>query len=88
MNIFKDCDFLQLCQNSYEELANGWLFPQSFLVGFDPCPATEALDEISLRLRSGLCEVQNVPTRRVGNPSGIWDDFMVINKDLDGFNWI
>lgn len=24
-----------------------------------------ALDEISLRLRSGLCEVQNVPTRRV-----------------------
>ena len=42
----------------------------SHMVGFDPCPATEALDEISLRLRSGLCEVQNVPTRRVGNPRG------------------
>ena len=70
MNIFKDCDFLQLCQNSYEELANGWLFPQSFLLGFDPFPAAEALDEISLRLRSGLCEVQNVPARRVGNPRG------------------
>lgn len=31
---------------------------------------SQALDELSQRLRSGLCEVQNVPTRRAGSLGG------------------
>ena len=31
---------------------------------------SQALDELSQRLRSGLCEVQNVPTRRAGRLGG------------------